>query len=83
MNRRDVFFAVGMVLIGVLLVASLLRPSSPAAFELPATGIPASISAAGDSAWVLMGNKVYYLTLRPRGEVSNRIISQIDVQELR
>lgn len=84
MNRRDLLYALGLVVIAALLLANLLRPSAPAAFDLPSASSGAvAISAAGDSAWVLVGNKVYYLSLRTRAEISNRIINQIDAQELK
>lgn len=84
MTRTDIAYTAALLVVGGLLLANLLRPTSPAAFDLPAgPGTPVSISAAGDSAWAIAGNKVYYLTLRPRGEIANRSISQIAVQDLK
>jgi hypothetical protein len=84
MNRKDLFYTLSLVVIAALLLANLLRPTAPAAFDLPATaGQPVAISAAGDSAWALVGNRVFFVSLRPRGDISNRIINQIDAQELK
>lgn len=84
MTRANLWFTAALLLVGGLLLVDLLRPASPVAFDLPAgAGTPVAISASGDSAWAIVGNRVYYLTLRPRGEVPNRSISQIDAQELR
>jgi len=84
MNRKDLFYLAGLVVVSVLLLANLLRPTSPAAFDLPASvGAPVAISAAGDSAWAMIGNKVYFLTLKNRSELPNRMINQIDAQELK
>lgn len=84
MTRRDLLLTAGLLTVGALLLANLLRPVGLAAYELPVpTGAPVSISSAGDSAWALVGNKVFYLTLRPRGDVTNRTINLIDSQDLK
>jgi len=72
-----------MFVIAALLLANLLRPGSPAAYNLPETPIPVSISASGDSAWAIVGNRVYFVTLKSPGDIPRRIISQIDAQELK
>lgn len=84
MNRKDLFYAVGFFLLACLLLANLFRPEPLNAFNLPENpGQPVSISANGDSAWALVGNKVYFLSLKTRSELSNRIISMIDDEELK
>ncbi|MBI5014056.1 MAG: hypothetical protein HZB55_01000 [Deltaproteobacteria bacterium] len=84
MSRKDLVYIVGLVVIAALLLANLFRPTAPAAYELPpGPAGSAAISAAGDAAWVLLGNRVYYLSLRSRADVTNRTITQIDVQELK
>lgn len=83
MKRKDLLYLVSFVVLAALLLANLLRPGQPQAFTLPeGAGPGVAISAAGDSAWAIVGNKVYFLTLRPRGEVPNRIINLIDDEEL-
>ena len=83
MLRRDVLYISAFVVVAALLLANLLRPTQPQAFTLPEpAGQTVSISAAGDSAWVIIGNKVYFLSLKTRGELSDRIIRVIDHQQL-
>lgn len=82
--RKDLWYVAGFVLLAALLLANMLRPGAPHAFSLPdPSGPPVSISAAGDSAWAIVGNKVYFLTLRSRGELPSRTITVIGDQELR
>lgn len=84
MTRRDLLLTAGLLTVGALLLANLLRPVGIAAYDLPApAGAPVAISSAGDSAWALVGNKVFYLSLRPRGDITNRTINLVDAQELR
>jgi len=84
MSRKEFLFGVGMGAVGALLLANLLRPEAPIAYTLPEpAGPPVSISAAGDSAWAIVGNRVYYLSLKSRGELKNRIIYLIDDEELK
>lgn len=85
MNRKDFLYATGFVLISVLLAANLFRPEPLGAFNLPANagGQQTAISASGDSAWVIIGNKVYFLSLKNRSELSDRVIYMIDDQELK
>jgi len=82
MNRKDLLFALGMVVVAGLLLANLLKPSAPYAYEAPQTrvDIPVHISAAGDSAWAIIGNRVYFLSLRSRTELPSgqRSINVID-----
>jgi hypothetical protein len=82
--RKDLWYLAGFVLVAALLLANLLRPGAPHAFSLPEPpGPPVSISAAGDSAWAVVGNKVYFVTLRSRAELPSRTITVVGVQELR
>lgn len=82
--RRDLWYLAGFVLLATLLLANLLRPGTPQAFSLPEpSGPQVSISAAGDSAWAIVGNKVYFVTLRSRADVPSRTITVIGDQELR
>jgi len=83
MSRRDAFYLLGFVVLAGLLLANLLKPGVPQAFSLPEGGGPnVAISASGDSAWAIVGNRVYFVTLKPRGEVPNRTISVIDNEDL-
>jgi len=83
MLRRDVIYISVLVVVAALLLANLLRPAQPQAFNLPEpAGRNVSISAAGDSAWVIVGNRVYFLSLKTRGELSDRVIRVIDDQQL-
>ena len=84
MSRKEWFFAAGMAVLALLLLANLLRPGTPVAYTLPGpAGPPVAISATGDSAWAIVGNRVYFLSLRSRSELKNRIIYLIDDQELK
>jgi hypothetical protein len=87
MTRKELTLSAALVVIGALLFANLLRPSAPRAFTLPeapgSSGPNVAISADEDSAWVVVGNKVYYVSLRSRGEVENRTITVIDDELLR
>ncbi len=83
MSRREVIYIAGLIIVAALLLANLLRPSQPQAFNLPEGGTPqVSISAAGDSAWAFIGNRVYFVSLKTRGELRERIINVIDNQKL-
>lgn len=84
MSRRDIIYTVGLVLVAALLLANLFRPGQPQAYDLPeAPGPDVAISAAGDSAWAIVGNKVYFVSLKTRGELPDRIINVIDGKELK
>ncbi len=84
MTRGQSLTFAGFVTLAALLLANLLSPSRPHAFGLPEAGGPAvAVSAAGDSAWVVVGTKVYYVTLKTRGEITNRTITVIDDEELK
>lgn len=86
MNRKDLLYLAGVVIVGALLLANLLKPTAPHAYDLAQgqAGVPVQISAAGDSAWAIIGNKVYYLSLRSRSELSagQRSIKVIDSSSL-
>jgi hypothetical protein len=83
MSRRELLYLVGFVVLAGLLLANLMKPGVPAAFDLPEGGGPnVAISAAGDSAWAIVGNKVYFVTLKTRGETPNRTITVIDDENL-
>ena len=87
MTRKDFAYCTALAVIGALLFANLLRPAQPQAFTLPAApaapGPSVAISADKDSAWVVVGNKVYYVSLKSRAEVTSRTITVIDDEELR
>ena len=87
MTRKDLFYLSVLVLVGALLFANLLKPSQPQAFTLPeaptGAGPSVAISADQDSAWVVLGNKVYYVSLKSRAEVEKRTITVIDDELLR
>jgi hypothetical protein len=84
MNRKDVLYIAGLVLVAALLLANLLRPGQPQAFSLPESpGPEVAISSAGDSAWAIVGNKVYFVSLKTRSELPDRIINVIDDQVLK
>ena len=80
MDRKDIFYIVGMVVVAVLLIANLFKPTAPHAAESQKDSAPVAISAAGDSAWAIVGNKVYYMTLRNRSDMPSgqRSINVID-----
>ena len=83
MARKELLYLVGFLVLAGLLLANLFKPEAPRAFDLPETAGPCvAISAAGDSAWAIVGNKVYFVTLKTRGEIPNRTISVIDDQDL-
>jgi len=42
-----------------------------------------AISAAGESAWAIVGNRIYYVSLKSRGELTNRTITVIDDEDLK
>lgn len=84
MTRREWIYLGGFLALGALLLANLLRPESPQAFTLPEpAGPPVAIAAAGDSAWAIVGNRVYYVSLKSRGELANRTITVIDDEDLK
>ncbi len=83
MTRKEIAFTLGMVVLAALLLANLLRPGTPSAYTLPEPHTPVAISAAGDSAWAIIGNKVYFLSLRTAAELPNRTVYQIDSKEIR
>lgn len=88
MTRKDKVFLFGMMVVAALLVANLLKPTAPNAAETAGEAayypVPTHISAAGDSAWAMVGNKVYYLSIRPRSDfpVTMRTINTIDSKVL-
>ena len=71
MDRKDMLYLMGLVVVAGLLLANLFRPAVPYAYDLGPgeTAAPVAISAAGDSAWAIIGTKVYYVTLRQRSEL--------------
>ncbi len=87
MTRKDLAYFAALVVVGSLLFANLLKPSQPLAFTLPeapaGAGPSVAISADQDSAWVVVGNKVYYVSLKSRAAVENRTITVIDDELLR
>ena len=84
MTRKDVFYIVGMVVLAALLLANLLKPGQPQAFDLPDSGGPdVAISSAGDSAWAIVGNRVYFVSLKTRSELDDRIIRIIKTKDLK
>lgn len=84
MNRKDFLYAIGFLLLSALLAANLFRPEPLGAFNLPASaGQQTAISASGDSAWAIVGNKVYFLSLKNRSELPDRVIYMIDDEELK
>jgi hypothetical protein len=87
MDRKDTLFFVIMLTVALLLAANLFRPSAPHAYETGELGeaVPVSIAAsAEDSAWVVMGNRVYYVSLKQRSQIPSgqRTINVIDSQDL-
>ncbi|MDF1552306.1 MAG: hypothetical protein P1P84_04545 [Deferrisomatales bacterium] len=87
MTRKDLAYFAALVVVGALLFANLLKPSQPLAFTLPEAPVGAgpgvAISGDQDSAWVVVGNTVYYVSLKSRGEVEKRTINVIDDEVLR
>ena len=83
MTRRDLALSVAAAVLAALLLANLLRPVAPQAYDLPPQGPPVALSSSGDAAWALIGNRIYYVSLRQRGEVTSRTITQIDALELK
>ena len=87
MTRKDLAYFAALVVVGALLFANLLKPSQPQAYILPepppGPGPDVAISADKDSAWVVVGNVVYYISLKSRSEVENRTINVIDAEQLR
>ena len=74
MTRKDVFYIVGMVVLAALLLANLLKPGQPQAFDLPdSKGPDVAISSAGDSAWAIVGNKVYFVSLSAPNQASSTL----------
>ena len=85
MNKRDVALFTGMLAIGALLLANLLKPEPLQAREGGAAPeLPVHISAAGDSAWAIVGNRVYYVSMRPKTDfpANMRSINVIDSKNL-
>ncbi len=82
MTRRDLVYLVGMVLVAALLLANLIRPTQPEAYALPETGPAVAISAAGDSAWAIVGNRVYFVSLKTRSELQDTTIRVIQAKDL-
>jgi hypothetical protein len=87
MTRKDLVFFSALIVVGALLFANLFRPSPIQAYTLPDApenaGPNVAISADKDSAWVVVGNKVYYVSLKSRSAVENRTITVIDDEVLR
>lgn len=83
MGKKDMVYLAGTALIAVLLAANLLKPTAPLA-AAPDERVPVAISAAGDSAWAVVGNRVYYVSLRARNDFpsDNRTIKVIDAKNL-
>ena len=86
MNRKDTFFFVIMLTVALLLAANLFRPTAPYAYEAgdAPEAVPVSISASEDSAWIVSGNNVYYVSLKQRSQIPSgqRTINVIDSQAL-
>lgn len=86
MGRKEMVFVLGVLVVSALLIANLLKPTAPHAYEMTAkeAGQPLAISAAGDSAWAIVGNKVYYLSIRSRSEfpAGQRTINVIDAKAI-
>ena len=86
MNRKDTFFFVIMLTVALLLAANLFKPTAPHAYETGegAEPIPVSIAATEDSAWVVVGNTVYYVSLKQRSQIPSgqRTINVIDSRTL-
>ncbi|MBE0616507.1 MAG: hypothetical protein IH608_01085 [Proteobacteria bacterium] len=84
MNRKDLVYLAGFVVLATLLLGNLFKPDAPQAFTLPeAVGPAVAISSSGDSAWAIVGNRVYFVSLKNRGEIPNKTITVIDDEELR
>lgn len=86
MKRSELLYLGGVVLVAALLIANLFKPTAPHAYDLQSGGgeMPVQISASGDSAWAIIGTKVYYLSLRSRAELpaGQRSINVIDSRSL-
>lgn len=86
MTRKDIAYFTGIILIAALLIANLIRPTAPYAYEIPESRSlpPVMISGTGDSAWAVVGDKIYYLSLRARSELptGQRTINVIDTRVL-
>ncbi len=84
MRANRIWIVGGLLLFAGLALGGLLGPAAPRAYELPRPPAPpVAISAAGDSAWAIVGNRVYYVTLRNRSEVTGRTIFVIGSKELK
>jgi hypothetical protein len=87
MNRKDTLFFVIMLTVALLLAANLFRPTAPHAYETDEASEVVAVSIASsseESAWVVMGNKVYYVSLKQRSQIPSgqRTINVIDSQNL-
>lgn len=88
MTRKDAVLFAGLFTVIALLLANLLRPTPLQAFEPTQSGAegstPIAISGNGESAWALVGNKVYFISMRNRSELpaGQRNINVIDSKNL-
>lgn len=82
MTRKDLLYLTGMVVIAALLLANLLRPGQPQAFDMPSGAPGVAISSSGDSAWAMVGSTVYFVSLKTRSELDDRIIRVIKAKDL-
>lgn len=87
MTRKDLFYFGGLIIIGALLFANLLRPTQPQAYTLPdpppGPGPAVAVAGNSESAWVVIGNKVFFVSRRSRADIDQRVIYVIDEEELR
>lgn len=87
MTRKDYFYFGALVVVGALLFANLIRPVQPQAYVLPDPpkdpGPSVAVSGNAESAWVVVGTKVYFLSRRSRSDIDERTIFVIDDEDLR
>ncbi len=72
MSKKDFVYLAGIFVVSALLILNLFKPTAPHAYTLPqgsGSSVPVDISASGDSAWAIIGDKVYYLSMRSRSEL--------------
>ena len=85
-RRRDLCYFLGMLLVSALLVANLFKPTAPYAYDVSGgpESVAVDIAATQDSAWVVAGNRVYYISLKERSQipVKQRTINIIDATTL-
>ena len=71
-----------LVVVAILLTANLIRPlvSPTPALAIDPPAQPVSITGTGNVAWVLKGNKVYYITFEKQFE-SIRVYGPEDIDD--